>query len=91
MRYFNKSEVGQRIKKVRCRNGMTQEKLAEALCYSNGRQIQRIENGEVACPVDRLMEIAQLFCVSTDYLLFGEGETKILELKIVICQKEMEM
>ena len=52
---------------------MTQSKLAECLDYTNERQIQRIENGETACSIDKLMEIAQILDSSTDFLLFGAG------------------
>ena len=50
---------------------MTQSRLAEELDYTNERQLQRIENGETGCTVDKLMEIAQILNISTDYLLFG--------------------
>lgn len=73
MEYFDKKEVGLRIKQLRRKDSMTQRQLAELLCYATERQVQRIENGEISCPVDRLMEIAQIFNTSTDYLLFGKG------------------
>lgn len=60
---------------------MTQTVLAEILDYSSERQLQRIECGETACSVDKLMEIAQILDTSTDYLLFGtyKSEDGILE------------
>lgn len=72
MEYFDKKAVGFRIKQLRRKESMTQQQLAERLCYATERQVQRIENGEISCPVDRLMEIAQIFNISTDYLLFGK-------------------
>ena len=48
--------------------------MAEKLDYITERQLQRIENGETACPVDKLMEISQILNVSTDFLLFGIEE-----------------
>lgn len=72
VQYYDKKDVGKRIKQVRKSKGMTQYKLAECLDYTNGRQLQRIENGETACPVDKLMEIAQILDTSTDFLLFGQ-------------------
>ncbi len=50
---------------------MTQCRLAEELDYTSERQLQRIESGETSCSVDKLMELAQILGVSTDYLLFG--------------------
>lgn len=71
MQYYDKLVVGNRIKQMRKQRNMTQSRLAEVLDYTNERQLQRIENGETGCTVDKLMEIAQILNISTDYLLFG--------------------
>lgn len=65
---------------------MTQSKLSEKLDYTSERQLQRIENGETACSVDKLMEISQILGISTDFLLFGDNR-EINELKISISGK----
>lgn len=76
MQYCGK-EVGLRIKKLRKRRNMTQTQLAERLCYATERQLQRIENGEAVCPVDRMVELAEILDTTTDYLLRGkEVESK---------------
>ena len=74
MQYYDKKAVGARIKETRNLRGMTQCKLAERLDYAGERQLQRIENGETSCSVDKLMEIAQILEVTTDYLLFGSAK-----------------
>ncbi|MDE7476944.1 MAG: helix-turn-helix domain-containing protein [Lachnospiraceae bacterium] len=51
--------------------GMTQCKLTDKLDYTGERQLQRIENGDTSCSVDKLMEITQILDVTTDYLLFS--------------------
>ena len=71
MQYYDKKAVGARMKEMRRRRGLTQAELAARLDYSSERQLQRIENGETSCSVDKLMEIAQVLEVTTDYLLFG--------------------
>lgn len=71
MQYYDKKAVGERIKTIRLRSNMTQSRLAEELDYTSERQLQRIESGETSCSVDKLMELAQILGVSTDYLLFG--------------------
>lgn len=76
MKYYDRHEVGTRIKKIRRIRGLTQNELAERLDYATERQLQRIENGETACSVDKLMEIAQLLEVSTDFILFGSIKDK---------------
>ena len=75
MQYYDKKAVGKRIKKIRLRTGMTQCRLAEELDYTSERQLQRIESGETSCSVDKLMELAQILGVSTDFLLFGKKIT----------------
>lgn len=74
MQYYDKKAVGERIKKIRLHTGMTQCKLAEKLDYTSERQLQRIESGETSCSVDKLMELAQILNVSTDYILFGDNK-----------------
>lgn len=70
MQYYSK-EVGLRIKNLRRQRNMTQMELAEKLCYATERQLQRIENGEAICPVDRIVELAGILNTSTDYILMG--------------------
>ena len=72
MQYYDKKAVGIRIKQKRKAKNITQSKLSEYLDYTTERQLQRIENGETACSVEKLMEIAQLLNTSTDFLLFGK-------------------
>lgn len=55
---------------------MTQVQLAEKLCYATERQLQRIENGDAICPVDRIVELAGILNTSTDYLLLGSEMNK---------------
>lgn len=76
MQYFDKRKVGQRIQDLRKNRDITQSRLSEMLEYTSERQLQRIENGESGCSVDKLMEIAQVLNTSTDYLLFGK-ETSV--------------
>lgn len=74
MQYYDKEAVGARIKQLRKNRNLTQSETSEYLDYTNERQLQRIENGETACSVDKLMEIAQILDSSTDFLLFGVAE-----------------
>lgn len=74
MQYYDRKAVGERIKKIRLQTGMTQCRLAEKLDYTSERQLQRIESGATSCSVDKLMELAQILNVSTDYILFGHNK-----------------
>ena len=70
--YFNQVEFGQRIKEERNRLGLTQEELAEQLNIGPVH-VYNIESGRKGCSIDLLLEFAELFEVSTDYLLTGKG------------------
>lgn len=72
MQCYDKKVVGEQIKNCRKSKKLTQYSLAEKLDYASERQLQRIERGEISCSLDKLVEIAQILEVSTDYLLFGE-------------------
>lgn len=62
------------MKEMRQIRGLTQCELSMNLDYTSERQLQRIESGETSCSVDKLMEIAQILDVTTDYLLFGSAK-----------------
>ena len=70
--YFNQVEFGQRMQEARKLAGMTQEELAEQLNIGPVH-VYNIENGRKGCSIDLLLEFAELFEVSTDYLLTGRG------------------
>lgn len=91
MQYYDKMIVGNRIKQARKQRNITQSKLAEILDYTNERQLQRIENGETGCTIDKLMEISQILNISTDYLLFGiEVECDCIDMKELANKTERE-
>lgn len=87
VQYYDKAAVGGRIKQLRKSRNLTQSKLSEYLDYTNERQLQRIENGETACSIDKLMEIAQILDSSTDFLLFGIEQESENELEEVFVGK----
>ncbi len=59
---------GERIKKLRHEADMTQEYLAELLSISP-QAVSRWENGAAMPDISFLPPLANLFCVTTDYLL----------------------
>ncbi len=84
MQYYDKKEVGARIKQIRKSRNITQSKLSEYLDYTSERQLQRIESGETACSVDKLMEISQILNTSTDFLLFGKKQVNTGEFAVFL-------
>lgn len=65
------SESVKRIKELRIRKGLSQEKLAE-LSGLSVRTIQRIENGETEARGDSLLRLSKSLDVSTEALLDKE-------------------
>lgn len=59
---------GERLKKLRAKKGITQEKLATDLNIPES-SIRRLEIADGVPRMDRLKQIADYFGVSTDYLL----------------------
>ena len=67
---YNSMVLGKRLKSLRKKNGMTQEKLAEELTLSVD-SVSNIENGKTNCMPEYIIKICQMFNVSADYLYFG--------------------
>lgn len=75
-----KSAIARNISELRRANGMTQLELAEKLNYSD-KAISKWERGESVPDVATLVEIAEIFSVSLDYIVRDihvrhEGETE---------------
>ena len=78
--YFNQVEFGKRIRDERSKLGLTQEELANDLNISHGH-LNKIEKGKEGCSIDLLLELADYFGVSTDFLLVGKRMDS-MELKV---------
>lgn len=63
-----KKMIGDRIRWLRNKNGMTQADLAERLNMSD-QQILRWENGKSDPSAENVVKLAKLFNVTGDYLL----------------------
>ena len=83
---FDARSCGARIKELRLRNRLTQEKLARDMNISDVH-LRRIESGSRGASMELLIEFADYFQVSLDYLFLGkcgrENEVK-QELKEII-------
>lgn len=62
--------MGQRIKEARIAAEVKQVELAEYFAIGNN-EMYRIEAGKRMCKTEYLFEMALMFEVSVDYLLFG--------------------
>ena len=68
---FNTAECGARIKNLRKSEKLTQKALAVRL-YIKDEHLRKVEAGKKGASIDLLIDIAELFDVSLDYLILGQ-------------------
>lgn len=68
--------IGERITKYRKKNGWSQEELAERLGVSR-QSVSKWESGTSVPDINRILEMSEIFGVTTDYLLKGHSEVRI--------------
>ena len=68
--HFDKEKFRKRIKNLRVKAGLTQAEASERLSISL-KSLQSIEQGRRECSLEMLMDLSELYMVSTDYLLKG--------------------
>lgn len=68
--YYDLVESGKRIKALRKKHGLTQEKLAEQLGIAVNT-VARIEIGNRGISVDLAIELAVRFDTTLDYIFLG--------------------
>lgn len=73
---YSKKEVGKRLRDIRCKLDLTQERFAEILDISP-QLYKKMENGENNISLNTLKKMKTKLNFSTDYLLFGEKEELI--------------
>ncbi len=67
---FDVKACGARIKGLRLKNGLTQERLADDMNITDVH-LRRLESGVRAGSIELLIEFAEYFHVSLDYLILG--------------------
>ncbi|MDO4553649.1 MAG: helix-turn-helix transcriptional regulator [Lachnospiraceae bacterium] len=71
-------EISNRLLELRKRNGMSQEKLADALGVSR-QAVSKWESGQTTPDLNKITQISSIFHVSTDYLILGKEEIHVEE------------
>ncbi|MBQ7224273.1 MAG: helix-turn-helix transcriptional regulator [Clostridia bacterium] len=80
--------LGQKIKELRQKEGMTQKALADKL-YVTAQAVSRWENEEVEPSVSTLAEISKVFGITLDELVGGEKVVeKVVEKEYVIKEQQ---
>lgn len=63
------SSIGERIKKLRIKAGLTQQQLAVMVGGTSASAIGMYEQGRRSPDMERIVKLGEIFSVSTDYLL----------------------
>ena len=71
------AKIGEKIKELRTKAGISQQRLAELLGVSRPT-ISQIENGERKVSVDELDRLAKIFNISVNSLLNKEKEPEVI-------------
>ena len=69
--YYDVVESGKRIRDLRTKAGMTQENISEKIGITKNAY-QKIERGANGAKIDTLVELAEVFNVSLDYIVGGK-------------------
>ena len=71
-------KIGQKLKALRVKSGLSQEKVAEQL-YVSRQAISKWENDEAFPDMENMVALAKFYNVSIDYILAPEDEEKGLK------------
>ena len=75
----SEERIGSRIRELRRKNGVSQEKLAQLLHFENKATISSYETERRAVPTDVVIQLAEIFNTTTDYILCGRyPETDVM-------------
>lgn len=69
------NQLTQQIKKLRIGQNLSQDDVTEKL-YISRQAISKWENGEATPDIDKLVQLAEIFGVSLDYLVLGKEPEK---------------
>ena len=70
---YDMEKWGLRIKQLRIKNKITQEQLADRLNITLS-MLGKIERGQRGISIDLLIEIAQYFQISLDFIVLGKEQ-----------------
>ncbi len=68
-------QLAQQIRVLRTAKNLSQDDLAEKL-YTSRQAVSKWENGEATPDIDKLVQLAEIFGVSLDYLVLGKEPEK---------------
>lgn len=68
------STVGARIREQRKKAGLTQDQLAEMLVLEDKASISNYERNKRIPPTEQVMQLAEIFGTTIDYILLGRED-----------------
>ncbi len=74
-RYLAMQYFGAKLRRLRKDHGMTLQKLADAVGYSSHTYVSELEKGRKVPTTAFVIKVAEIFSVSTDYLLDNKPPT----------------
>jgi transcriptional regulator with XRE-family HTH domain len=69
---FDTKKIGNRLKEIRKKNGLTQKDIVKIFKLSDQNLVSRYENGILNPPLKFLIEFSEYFDVSLDWILKGK-------------------
>jgi len=90
---FNQKEIGRRVKELRTGHQLSLDQLADAVNCTRDH-LYRAERGEArhGFSIDILIDIAEYFEVSLDYLILGcEGKNGAVREELMRISNELKM
>lgn len=82
--------LGQKLKEIRKRFGLSQEQLAEIINVSR-QSITKWESDNGLPDVSNLQELSKVFGVTVDYLLNGENQLPALTMRRNLCMEKINL
>ena len=74
---MNNKEIGEKIRNLRRKKGISQQELADEVGYTSKVAISRIENGQINIPMDKLAKIANVLDAHVSDLLYDKPYTTV--------------
>lgn len=88
--YYDQKESGKRIATLRKQSGLTQEQLADKLNITV-TYLSKLETGTYGGSIDLLIEIAETFEVTLDYVVLGKPLDHAIVLRQTVKKKLLSL
>lgn len=87
---YDIEKTGERIRKLRKQRGITQQRLANDL-QMHEKSISKAERGVSSLSIDHLIDLAEYFSVSVDYLVRGVKDINDISLQGIYGEKDEDL